>query len=361
MGQTFNKDPGEDPEQLRRMYVDERRGCHFYFRHMNGRMQQRFAEIVDHDEIPTAFIHGNPHFDNYAKSDSGAAMVDFDRSRFGPYAYDIVRFLVSVMLRGKGEELSPVVADAFHSGYLQGALNPHQGFEQMAHLRAKSPKPWEQSTRAYVNSNRRWAGKLKSNETAPEESMTSLLGEYLSNRNELHLLERFMLLTSACVRGSFGKLHHLFLLVPKRGHDEDDILIDVKEVYDDPDTRWYYNPFPHNGQRMVAAGDLFAPEWERRPGWATHEGGEYWGRQISPHSVKLKKPLSKGKQQDICFAVASQLGRGHALSVLGMHSKDLADHFRMRFELFVQSAQTLRDELVEGHLDYLERSAALQS
>ena len=232
---------------------------------------------------------------------------------------------------------------------------------QMAHLRRKAPKDWERTTRAYLTSNRRWAGKLATNARAPGESTKSLLREYLRNRNEIALLERFIVLTSACVRGSFGKLHHLFLLVPRRGRGEDDILIDVKEVYDDPDTRWYYNPFPHNGQRMVAAGDLFAPEWERRPGWATHEGREYWGRQISPHSVKLKKPLSTAKQQDICFAVASQLGRGHALSVLGMHSKDLAEHFRMRFELFVRSARTLRDELLEGHRDYLERSVALQS
>ncbi len=361
MDRAFHKDPGDDPEHLRRMYLDERRGTHFYFRHMNGRMQQRFADIVDHDDIPTAFIHGNPHFDNYAKSDSGAAMVDFDRSRFGPYAYDIVRFLISVMLRGKGDDLSPAVTEAFNDGYLQGALEPYRGFEQMAHLRSKAPKDWERSTRAYLSSNRRWAGKLKSNARAPAESASTLLRDYLRNRNELHLLERFKLLTSACVRGSFGKLHHLFLLVPSLGRGDDDILIDVKEVYDDPDTRWYYNPFSHNGKRMVAAGDLFAPDWERRPGWATHEGVEYWGRQISPHSVKLKKPLSKAKQQDICFAVASQLGRGHALSVIGMHSKDLADHFRMRYELFVRSARTLRDELVEGHRDYVARSAALQS
>ena len=48
-------------------------------------------------------------------------MVGFDRSRIGPYAYDLVRFLISVSLcRLQQDEylLHPIILDHFRRGYL---------------------------------------------------------------------------------------------------------------------------------------------------------------------------------------------------------------------------------------------------
>jgi dTMP kinase len=87
----FDKDPAGDAGNIRRNYLHEKRGAHFYFRNMLLPMQARFAELLDMSSTPRALLHGSPHVDNYAKSAQGAAMVDFDRSRVGPYSWDLVR------------------------------------------------------------------------------------------------------------------------------------------------------------------------------------------------------------------------------------------------------------------------------
>ncbi|MDE2290564.1 MAG: MFS transporter, partial [Elusimicrobia bacterium] len=97
----FDKDPKGDAENIRDNYRSEKRGLHFYFRNMLLPMQARFAELVDVKDMPRVFLHGNPHIDNYAKTNRGAALADFDRSREGPYAWDLVRFMVSLSLRQK--------------------------------------------------------------------------------------------------------------------------------------------------------------------------------------------------------------------------------------------------------------------
>ncbi|PIR19484.1 MAG: hypothetical protein COV48_01740, partial [Elusimicrobia bacterium CG11_big_fil_rev_8_21_14_0_20_64_6] len=97
----FDKDPSGDADNIRKNYLHEKRGAHFYFRNMLLPMQERFAQLLDMASAPRAFLHGSPHLDNYAKSKQGAAMVDFDRSRVGPYSWDLVRLMVSMSLRTK--------------------------------------------------------------------------------------------------------------------------------------------------------------------------------------------------------------------------------------------------------------------
>ena len=91
-------------------------------------MQRRFVELAEVHRMPTAFLHGNPHVANYAKNSKGAAMVDFDRARFGPFGYDLSRFMVSISLvrkdEGEGGFLHPAVVDALHRGYAAGCAAP---------------------------------------------------------------------------------------------------------------------------------------------------------------------------------------------------------------------------------------------
>ena len=90
------------PSQLERLQnkLDDRDKAQFlFFRLMGPALQKRITQLVDMQGIPTVFIHGNPQLDNYAKTMTGAGMVDFDRSRMGPYVWDIMRFYASLTLR----------------------------------------------------------------------------------------------------------------------------------------------------------------------------------------------------------------------------------------------------------------------
>jgi hypothetical protein len=322
--------------------------------------QARFVELYDPTHVPVAFVHGNPHLDNYVKTPRGAAMVDFDRARFGPYVYDAVRFLVSVSFRRATRDrrlLHPVVLESFRRGYLFGASGV--GTEEVVALKRKRPKKWQRTTRAYVRSNKVWAERLRRHEIeADAPRLYVMLASYLESRDELETLDTHFIEAAAVVPGSMGKHHTLLLLTP---HDDgdDQRLLDVKEVYDEPDDAWFRNPFAHNGRRMVEAGELHAPGWELRPGFATFEGTEYWCREVPTQQVKLKRPLTEVEQVDVCFAVGSQLGRAHRLSMEGVSMEAHLSDFTMRFDDVVDVAQELRRELEVAWALYVEEAERL--
>lgn len=344
------------PKAHRSRYGCEERGAHLYFRHSHRAMQQRFVQLADIDAMPTAFLHGNPHLANYAKNVRGAAMVDFDRSRYGPFGYDVSRFLVSLSLRrkdaGEGGLLHPTVLDSFQRGYVLGAVAPERGFEEMRELTERSPKGWQRDLVRYLEKNKAWAKRLGKHRTDYREPrLRALLDSYFESRGESELAERYEIADAAEVPGSLGKLHTL-LLIRAVSPEHDDYLIDVKEVYDEPDDEHFHNPFAHNGERMVAAGELHAPDWEFVPGWATVDGVEYWVRGIPRHHEKLKGRLEPIQQIDVAFAVASQLGRAHALSLVDA-SVDLYARFEALYPHLVEVAEQLSDELRLARWEFL--------
>ena len=79
-------------------------------------------------------------------------MVDFDRLRIGPYAYDIVRFLISVSLSRQTptkQLLHPIILEQFKRGYRAGFALENDDFEDYK-LKTKIPKHWQLSTDSYL-------------------------------------------------------------------------------------------------------------------------------------------------------------------------------------------------------------------
>jgi len=355
MKKWFARNPDKDPEAIRDAFMDRKGGLHLFFRRMNVKMQARFADLIDHDILPIAFIHGNPHLENYAITENGAAMVDFDRSRHGPYAYDICRFLASVMVWNRKPNLSAKLVDSFYHGYLDGLRKAVDSGEQDIDLRDCILEDWRKRLDKQKCRNK-WAGRLEKFRTDPKDPMLqALLASYCENRCEPQLLTDYELSETACVPGTFGKHHYLFHLIPTRNSSDEPILIDIKEVYDEPDNRWYSNPFNHNGQRMAVAGELYAPGWELRPGWASYNGEQYWGRQISPGKAKLKKRLVKPEQKQACYTIGLQLGRAHGLSVANLNADALFEHFKENFSGFFKVSRIMAQELMDSYEHYNRR------
>lgn len=356
----FLRSAAGDSTTIREGCRQPKRGIHRFLRVSHTATQRRFAELYEPTNVPVAFLHGNPHLDNYVKTPRGAAMVDFDRARLGPYVYDTVRFLLSVSLRRAARDrrlLHPVVLESYRRGYLFGASGV--GTEEVVALKKKRPKKWQRSTRAYIRSNKVWAERLgKYAVDADEPYLYVMLASYLESRSELEVLDTHFIEAAAVVPGSMGKKHTLLLLTP---HDDgdDQRLLDVKEVYDEPDDAWFTNPYPHNGQRMVEAGELHAPGWEIRPGYATFEGVEYWCREVPTQQVKLKRPLTEVEQVDVCFAVGSQLGRAHRLSMDGISAEAHLADFTLRFDNLVDVASELRRELEVAYVLYIDEAERL--
>jgi uncharacterized protein (DUF2252 family) len=350
----FNRDPQQDCEGHRELVLRAVTGTHRFFRMSGPRMQHVFADLIDHSKIPKILIHGNPHVANYCKTKRGAAMADFDRSRIGPYAYDLVRFLISISLSRDVQDtdfLHPIILEQFKRGYLTGFDSQATDFAEMYELKTTAPKKWQTSTNSYLDSGKKWAKKLAANETKITKRLTGMLSEYLENRGELKLLERHQLKRCAEVAGSMGKLHHLYLLEDRR-NKRDAMLIDIKEVYEEKDTEWYTNPFEHHGKRMNAAGDIYAPDWEQRPGHTSYKGQQYWVRQIPTQQIKITIPLNELDQCDLCYAVGSQLGRGHAKAASKTQHAQILGDLEQNFDGYVQAATQMRDQVITARQQY---------
>jgi dTMP kinase len=354
----FDKDPAGDAENIRRNYLHEKRGAHFYFRNMLLPMQDRFAQLMDMASMPKAFLHGSPHMDNYAKSAQGAAMVDFDRSRVGPYAWDLVRLMVSMSLRQKKDAaglLDPDVLKQIKKGYLRGFRHPDRPFSEVRQLKDEEPEKDEASTDAYLKANNKWAKEMRANALPTNDSNIVKLIDGYSKTQEPGFLDDYFIEEAGRGQGSMGfRGLYLVVLAPKKKKSgKDRILLNIKATRTDRDTEWYKNPYKTEIERMHAAADLYAPGWALRAGSAVLDGVEFDVRQISPQNVKIKKMLNHEQQLDFAYAVGTQLGRAHRLSLQGSTPAQLEAHLDAHYDEIVASGLTIRDEIVDAHARYL--------
>lgn len=354
----FYKDPENDPIVMISNYLHKERGAFFYFRTMCIRMQERFAQLADHSQMPKVFLHGNPHLENYVKTENGAAMIDFDRSRFGPYAWDLVRLLASIALKKPQNEkkfLSDIVVDYLYEGYVRSFNHADLHFKEPTHIAAIQPAPHQKMIDQYLSSNASWAKKLREN-PVPFDSdwVQGVLRSYLESREELHLLDDYFVEKSAQAEGTMLNKRLLILLTPRRKDvGLERILLDVKTVYQDPDNEWYHNPYSHHGIRMIEAAKVYAPLVEERLGYATYNGEQYWGREIPTFAYKIKDRLSVTAQLDIAYSVGTQLGQAHRRTIQAEEVSLLNQHLSTHYKDYVRIAEQLCREILQAHEAYV--------
>jgi hypothetical protein len=359
----FFRNPTHDSVLTVKNYLQKDKGLYFFFRTNCIKMQERFVQLADCSMMPKVFLHGNPHLDNYVKTDNGSAMIDFDRSRFGPYAWDIVRLLSSIALRktksGK-KFLHEIVVDYFFEGYMRSFSNTELPFKAPTHLGDKTPEKWQKNINNYLKSNNAWAKKLKESPISPsDETVFEILSSYLESRNDLTLLNDYHIEKAGKAIGSLQNKRFLVLLSPNspfdKGKDKkQSILLDLKTVYQDPDNEWFYNPYKHHGLRMIKAAELYAPKIEEMLGYATYKGEQYWGRAIPSFSYKIKNRLNQTLQLDIAYSVGTQLGKAHRNSIQNTEPAVLLRHFEENYTSFVKLAEQMSREVVNAHTQYVD-------
>ncbi len=323
---------------------------YLFFRLAGPIMQAKLQRFVDLSKVPTTFIHGNPHIDNYVRTSRGSAMMDFDRSRMGPYCWDIIRFLSSLSLRREdsGGFLDRRVVEHFIDAYYTHFLHPEIPHKQLKMLKDAKPEKWQVSTRDYLKANKKWARKMHEFPLdVRSETAVSLLHKFLLSRNELGLLNEYYVDEVGLTPGSLGKKHYIYSLLPKNPDSRiDAILLDIKEVYAEKNSRFFYSPFDHHGLRMIEASKIFADGMEERLGYCTHNGKQYWGRQIPSFAVKVKKFLNKDELSDFAYSVGSELGKGHRKGLKDPAMVDIIDRdFQQNFDRYYKISKFFTFEI----------------
>ena len=115
----------QNPKLLERILE----GPHNYFRFINIRFAEavclRFQKQVK--EIPNVNLQGDAHLENYAVTERGRGLTDFDDATIGPMVLDLVRFGVSIHLacRVNGwEDKAESIVQSFFSSYGAALENP---------------------------------------------------------------------------------------------------------------------------------------------------------------------------------------------------------------------------------------------
>lgn len=322
-------------------------GYYLFFRRSCLKLQERFSRLMPVSQMPRVFLHGNPHIDNFAKTPKGEGMIDFDRSRIGPYAWDLVRFLSSLSLRREEPTrkfLSNRVLREFFEAYIDAFSNPWTEFEGPTVIKLK-PEAWQKSTDAYLRKGLGWSKKLKSSSLPPNHHLVqTFLRLYAASRREPALVDDYRVSEAGVGLGSLGKPRLLVALAPK-DKKKDKILLDLKEVYSDADTRHFFNPFIHHGLRMIEASHLYAPGLETRLGYFTWKGKQFWGRQVPCFKAKLKGDLTESRQLDLAIVVGLQLGRAHRRSLRDGSPKEMMRHLKTHTDEFVRVGESLNQQL----------------
>lgn len=341
--QAFQKRLGINP-------IPRKEARYLLFRMACPLMQAKLHKYINLSKVPVTFLHGNPHLDNYVRTFRGSAMMDFDRSRMGPYCWDIIRFLASISLRREENSgfLDRKVVEYFLDAYVTHFLNPEIPSKQLKILKSVEPQKWQTTTREYLKSNRRWAKKMRDFAISPKHvQANTILRAFLESRHELSLLEEFRVDEIGLTPGSLGKKHFIYSLMPKNPDSHiDAILLDIKEVYAEKDTKYFFTPVPHHGVRMIEASRVFADGMEKRQGFCTIAGKQYWGREIPSFAVKVKKYLNKNEQSDFAYCVGSELGKGHRKGLVDPKDADLImDDLQQNFDRYYKISKLFSFEL----------------
>jgi len=345
--------------------LDDRDKAQFiFFRIIGPKLQDRLSSLLDLKNVPSVFIHGNPHIDNYAQTETGSGLVDFDRSRLGPYVWDIVRFISSLQLRSADQSdwIHKKVLNSFKDGYMATFENPDLYFSTPFFIQKWGIDKKEDGVRDYVDNDGKWIKRMRKKPlSVDDEGINKILYKFLESRNDTRLLDRFKLTEVGTSVGSLGKVHYIYLLEPMKGKsDRSPIILDIKECYTEEDDEWFKNPAEHHGLRMIRASNLYAPGIEQRLGHLTYKGKEMWGRQIPIHNRKIKHMLNLTEQVDLSYCIGTQLGRAHRRSCRDQKVSKIAKHFIKHEELIMKTSKAIYQE-VQNAFEFFEKSKSIES
>jgi hypothetical protein len=268
--------------------------------------------------------------------------------------------MVSMSLRAKKDPkglLDKEVLKQMKKGYLRGFRHPDRPFSEYRELKDVEPEDSEQTTYAYLVANKKWAKEMRRNALpANDPDVVALVKSWAEGRAD-GVLRDYHIEEAGRGQGSMG-FRGLYLVVLAPNDEragKDRILLNIKATRTDPDTEWYKSPEKTEAERMKTAAELYAPGWELRSGGATLNGVEFYVRQLDPLNAKLKKMLTVEQQEDFAYAVGTQLGRAHRLSLQGVTAEELEAHLEANFDAVVAAGRTIRDEIVSAHGRYLAK------
>jgi len=320
--------PQDAPELQRQPALREKllAGPHAYFRAINA----RFARLVCERATgrlalqPTVTLHGDAHLEQYAVSERGRGLADFDDASLGPALLDLARFGVSIRLalRERGWSGTEGTIAAFLGGYAAALRNPG----------AVAPTP-RVVRRLAASFDRDRLACLARAEALMEELPESVVpGEATRQKAAMLLAESARLPVSffrikrvGALRlgiGSAADEKYLFRIEGHSADDADDVILELKEVRTLPSVDCIRSE-PGPTRILVSQARLAYQPFEYA-GALSLEGRSFWFHAWPDNyaEIDIHSSLeSAAELREVAYDVGVQLGRGHPQRVAAHESK----------------------------------------
>jgi hypothetical protein len=347
----FTHWPCTDQKKTRKKITDPIDGIHFFFRKVKIPVQAILLEQLSHQDVPTVFLFGSPHIDNYTRTHLGCGLIDFDRAIYGPYFSDLAYALLSMSLKQKvdyTQTLDVHIAQKLFEAYLQGLTQPDLPIPVVPLLADRILEPWQLDGRAYLDAKKGWVKKAYKNPLPKDHPMLQeLLRQFFKNSDGNETVEDQELLHVGYGQGSMGRDHYIYLI--QNSHQIR--VLDIKPAKDYRTHLWphgiyYQHPFKHEGERMIFATETLAPHMRDLESTAYLNGIQYWGRVVPFTQCKIKELLDHDSLLQFAQAAGIQMGQGHARTASSL--EEITLHLERHQDQLMTCVQQMHQQIVDA-------------
>ncbi|MCB0264562.1 MAG: DUF2252 family protein [Calditrichaeota bacterium] len=338
-----SRDFAANPELLDRILKDP----HGYFRFINVLFSEevcrRFSTKLPNS--PSLNLHGDAHIEQYAITDLGRGLTDFDDASSGPGYLDLLRFGVSLNLTcqlNNYPDSAKIAFNEFLRGYRDALKDPAFEVPECAlvqNIRSKFFIDRE----AYF----KWVATVA--DTMPEAEKDTLkhaLQPYVDMQlleNQSLTPEYFSIVSLGYLKMGIGSALDIKYLARIKGKTDDpmdDVVLELKEVRDLSgisciNTQHTTDPF-----RILVGQTRIAYQPFKHLGYFRFHGRTFWVHSWVDNykEVNVNKSFHNFSDlRDVAYDVGIQLGKGHVKHI----AAPLDLQLRREQQLLVQKNQKL--------------------
>ncbi len=311
------RDFSRNPELLERILSSP----HGYFRFINIPFSQevcrRFSESLS--GTPAFNLHGDAHIEQYAVTDLGRGLTDFDDSSTGPAVLDLLRFGVSLNLACKAQGWSKQtdkLLDKFISGYRMTLLEPDTEAEEPTLVKRLKSR-FEYNREKYFV----WIDSLMQKMPRKEydelfTAMTPYIESMISEGPEL-TKEFFQFQKAGYLRMGIGSaldIKYLVRIHGKTSEPFDDVVLEIKQIRDISGIDCIAVPQKSDPFRVLVGQARIAYQPYNFLGYIRFRNYNFWVHSWVDNYIELKIGASLQSVEELAevvYDVGIQLGRGH--------------------------------------------------
>lgn len=305
-----------NPELLERV----KSGPHGYLRFINIRFSEavcnRFANLLQAN--PSLNLHGDAHLEQYAVTDLGRGLTDYDDSCTGPGYIDWMRLGVSLKLacrQNDWENAYRDLLDNFFQGYVDALENPA--------MEAPEPRIVERYRSKFTIDREKYFEWIDSIiEPMPETEKDSLkiaIQPYFDNlraeQPDLHA-NYFDIVKMGYLHlgiGSALDLKYLVQIKGKTNNPYDDVVIELKEVRDLGNISCIHSGRKRDPFRILLGQSRIAYQPFTHLGYFSFRDLVFWGHSWVDNykEISIDKYKSTEELAEVVYDIGVQLGKGH--------------------------------------------------